>query len=313
MIEPAPILSVPENDATTAPVAVGQVNCVTPVARPGNVGGVALSPVVGCEHTATWAFVRLIAPEVAVAAFTVSSATRPLTAQLPLPRYEPDRFTVVESTVTVPENWATTPPVATGQVICVTPAARPVNTGGVAFSPEVGWLQATTCTSESVIALDVAVAAFNVNEAVDAATAQLFAPRYEPETKIEPAPIVSVPENDTITAPVAVGQVSCVTPAARPVNTGGVAFSPEVGWLQATTWALDSVIALDVAVAAFNVNEADDAATAQLFAPRYVPDTRIEPAPIVSVPENDTPMPPVATGQADANGAGGVALSPEFG
>ena len=159
-------------------MAVGQTSCVAPAASPVNAGGVALSPVVGCEHTATWAFVRLIAPEVAVAAFTVSSATSPLTAQLPLPRYEPDRFTAVESTVTVPENWATTPPVATGQAICVTPAASPVNAGGVAFSPEVGCEQATTCTSESVIALADAVAAFNVNEADEAATAQLFVPRY---------------------------------------------------------------------------------------------------------------------------------------
>ena len=121
------------------------------------------------------------------------------------------------------------PPVAVGQVICVTPAARPVNAGGVAFSPEVGWLQATTCTSDSVIALEVAVAAFNVNEADEAATAQLFAPRYVPDTAIEPAPIASVPENDTATAPVAMGQAICVTPTASPVNTGGVAFSPEVG------------------------------------------------------------------------------------
>ena len=121
------------------------------------------------------------------------------------------------------------PPVAVGQVICVTPAARPVNAGGVAFSPEVGWLQATTCTSDSVIALEVAVAAFNVNEADEAATAQLFAPRYVPDTAIEPAPIASVPENDTATAPVAMGQAICVTPSASPVNPGGVAFSPEVG------------------------------------------------------------------------------------
>ena len=71
--------------------------------------------------------------------------------------------------------------------------------------------------------------------------------------------------------------------------------------------------ALDVAVAAFNVNEAVDAATAQLFAPRYVPETVIEPAPIVSVPENDTATAPVATGQAEENGDGGVAFSPEIG
>ena len=79
--------------------------------------------------------------------------------------------------MSVPENDTATPPVAMGQVSCVTPAARPVNTGGVAFSPEVGCEQATTCTSESVIALAVAVAAFKVNDAVAAATAQLFVPR----------------------------------------------------------------------------------------------------------------------------------------
>ena len=73
------------------------------------------------------------------------------------------------------------------------------------------------------------------------------------------------------------------------------------------------MIALAPPVPAFNVNEVVDAATAQLFAPRYVPETVIEPAPIVSVPENDTATAPVATGQADANGAGGVALSPEIG
>ena len=120
-----------------------------------------------------------------------------------------------------------------------------------------------------MIALAVAVAAFNVNEADDAATAQLFAPRYVPDTAIEPAPIASVPENDTTMPPVAVGQAICVTPAASPVNTGGVAFSPEVGCEQATTCTSESVIALDVAVADFNVNEADAAATAQLFAPMY--------------------------------------------
>ena len=62
------------------------------------------------------------------------------------------------------------PPVATGQ-------ADANGAGGVAFSPEVGCEQATNCTSESVIALAVAVAAFNVTEADEAATAQLSLPR----------------------------------------------------------------------------------------------------------------------------------------
>ena len=84
---------------------------------------------------------------------------------------------------------------------------------------------------------------------------------------IEPAPIVSVPENDTTTAPVAVGQAICVTPAASPVNTGGVALSPEVGCEQATTCTSESEIALAVAVAAFKVNDAVYAATAQLSLP----------------------------------------------
>ena len=73
------------------------------------------------------------------------------------------------------------------------------------------------------------------------------------------------------------------------------------------------MIADAVSVAAFKVSSVVDAATAQLFAPRYVPETGIEPAPIVNVPENDTTTEPVAVGQADANGAGGVALSPVVG
>ena len=79
---------------------------------------------------------------------------------------------------------------------------------------------------------------------------------------------MSVPENDTFTLPVAGGQVSCVAPVASPVNAGGVALSPVVGCEQATTCTSDSVIALAVAVAAFNVNEAVAAATAQLSLPR---------------------------------------------
>ena len=88
-----------------------------------------------------------------------------------------------------------------------------------------------------------------------------------PETFTEPAPIANVPENDTTAAPVAGGHGNCVEPTGRE-RVGGVAVSPVVGWLQATTWTSESVIALAPPVAAFNVNDAVDAATAQLFVPR---------------------------------------------
>lgn len=104
-------------------------------------------------------------------------STSAIAAQFPLPRYVPDTLTGVDSTVIVPENDTTTAPVAAGHESWVAPVGRPVNAGGVATSPEVGWLQATTCAFVSVIALAVAVAAFTVNDAVVAATAQLFAPR----------------------------------------------------------------------------------------------------------------------------------------
>ena len=113
-----------------------------------------------------------------------------------------------------------------------------------------------------MIALAVAVAAFNVNDADAAATAQLFAPRYVPDNRIDPAPIVSVPENWATTPPVATGQ-------AEENGGGGVALPPVVGCEHTAICASVSVIALDVAVAAFNVNDAVDAATAQLFAPMY--------------------------------------------
>ena len=262
MIEPAPIVSAPENETTTAPVAVGQVNCVTPAARPVSTGGVAFSPEIGCEQATTCTSESEIALAVAVAAFNVNEADEAATAQLFAPRYAPDTRIEPAPIVSFPENWATTAPVVVGQVNCVTPAARPVSTGGVAFSPEVGCEQATTCTSESVIALAVAVAAFNVNDADAAATAQLSFPRYSPDTAIEPAPIDRFPDNDTTVAPGATGQVAAN-------GAGGVALSPEVGCEQATTCTSESEIALAVAVAAFNVNEAVEAATAQLSLPRY--------------------------------------------
>ena len=52
----------------------------------------------------------------------------------------------------------------------------------------------------------------NDNELTDAANAQLFDARYEPETLTEPEPIDSVPENTAVTAPVGVGQPRAVTP-----------------------------------------------------------------------------------------------------
>ena len=76
----------------------------------------------------------------------------------------------------MPENDTATPPVAMGQVNCVTPAASPANAGGVALSPVVGCEQATTCASESVISLDAPD--LNVSEAVEPAIAQLSFPRY---------------------------------------------------------------------------------------------------------------------------------------
>ena len=56
-----------------------------------------------------------------------------------------------------------------------------------------------------------------------AAKAQLFEPRYEPDTLIVPEPMVSVPENTAVTAPVGVGQPRRVTPAANS-GVGSVAF-----------------------------------------------------------------------------------------
>ena len=53
------------------------------------------------------------------------------------------------------------------------------------------------------------------NELTATAAAQLPEPRYEPATLTEPEPMVSEPENTAVTAPVAVGQVNLVTPAAN--------------------------------------------------------------------------------------------------
>ena len=74
--------------------------------------------------------------------------------------------------VSVPKNWATT--------------------------PVVGSLDTTTEAPVREIALDVAVAAFKISDAVEPATAQVFGPKYEPAIWTEPAPIDSVPENWTL-------------------------------------------------------------------------------------------------------------------
>lgn len=173
-------------------------------------------------HTANCAFVSVIGADVSVRSFRVSDAVDPATAQFLEPRYEPETRIEPAPIANVPENRPATEPVAIGQESASDPS-------GVALSPAVGCEHTAICTPVSVMALAVAVAAFNVTEGADAATAQLFGPRYEPETRIELSPTAKVPENDATTEPVAFGQSSCVTPVASPDNAGGVALSPVVG------------------------------------------------------------------------------------
>ena len=100
-----------------------------------------------------------------------------------------------------------------------------------------------------------------------------------PDTEIEPAPIVSVPENDTTAAPVAGGQIDAIDP-------GGAACSPAIGCEHTVTRAFESAIALAVPVAAFRVSDGVHATIAQLVRLRYEPAIRIKPAPIDRFPEN---------------------------
>ena len=72
--------------------------------------------------------------------------------------------------------------------------------------------------------------------------AQLSRPRYEPATLAEPAPMLSVPENEATVRPLAAGHANCETPLGRPVRVGSDAFSPTVGCEHTTTWASDSRI-----------------------------------------------------------------------
>ena len=78
-----------------------------------------------------------------------------------------------------------------------------------------------------------------------AANAQLVELRYEPETLTVPAPMVSVPENTAVTAPVGVGQPRTATPAGNVSagNAASVAFGVVGNW-QTTTCALVRLIEL---------------------------------------------------------------------
>ena len=117
----------------------------------------------------------------------------------------------------MPENTAVTAPVGVGQPRAVAPTGS-VTDGSVAkvASGAVGNWQATTCAFVRLIEL------VNDSELTAAASAQLLAPRYEPETLSEPEPMASKPENTAVTAPVGDGQPRAVTPTGN-VTDGSVA------------------------------------------------------------------------------------------
>ena len=66
------------------------------------------------------------------------------------------------------------------------------------------------------------------NELAATAAAQLFAPRYEPVMLTEPEPMVSVPENTAVTAPVATGQLNRLAPAGNVIDGGAAGVAPPV-------------------------------------------------------------------------------------
>jgi hypothetical protein len=119
-------------------------------------------------------------------------------AQFVADRYEPETLTVPEPIDIQPENTAVIEPVGAAH-------GRAEEGPGSAANVAPG---VVGCWHTVTLALSSDTLLERLSELTEPLTAQLVAPKYEPETLTVPEPIETVPANTAVTAPVATGHGS---------------------------------------------------------------------------------------------------------